>query len=161
VIAEASDCAVRELTMMPMEIGSGFFSSSIYGTGYEAWAGRRRIRWAGINADDIRRHAAELAALAPDVILAHGTSSVRPLQLGYTDLANGNGLPASTFDFVLSQQRGPQLGEFGLYCGGAESFSDTCPPRNRGAAGAGGAAREGLRLGGLARSGLIGAKRGL
>ena len=38
------------------------------------------IRWAGINADDIRRHAAELVALAPDVILAHGTSTVRPLQ---------------------------------------------------------------------------------
>jgi len=38
------------------------------------------IRWAGINADDIRRHAAELAALAPDVILAHGASTVRPLQ---------------------------------------------------------------------------------
>src|SRR5262249_50732839 len=30
------------------------------------------IRWAGINADDIRRHVAELAALAPDVIIAHG-----------------------------------------------------------------------------------------
>jgi putative ABC transport system substrate-binding protein len=28
-------------------------------------------RWAGANADDIRRHAAELAALAPDVVLAH------------------------------------------------------------------------------------------
>src|SRR5262245_15806576 len=28
------------------------------------------IRWAGINADDIRKHAAELAALTPDVILA-------------------------------------------------------------------------------------------
>ena len=38
------------------------------------------IRWAGINADDIRRHAAELAALAPDVIIAHGASTVRPLQ---------------------------------------------------------------------------------
>jgi putative tryptophan/tyrosine transport system substrate-binding protein len=38
------------------------------------------IRWAGINADEIRRHAAELAALAPDVILAHGASTVRPLQ---------------------------------------------------------------------------------
>ena len=36
-------------------------------------------RWAGANADDIRRHAAELAALAPDVILAFGTSSVGPL----------------------------------------------------------------------------------
>ena len=29
-------------------------------------------RWATANAADIRRHAAELAALAPDVILAHG-----------------------------------------------------------------------------------------
>jgi ABC-type uncharacterized transport system substrate-binding protein len=38
------------------------------------------IRWAGISADDVRRHAAELAALAPDVILAHGASTVRPLQ---------------------------------------------------------------------------------
>ena len=38
------------------------------------------IRWAGINADDIRKHAAELAALTPDLILAHGASTVRPLQ---------------------------------------------------------------------------------
>jgi putative ABC transport system substrate-binding protein len=36
-------------------------------------------RWATANADDIRRHAAELAALAPDVILAHGSSTVRPM----------------------------------------------------------------------------------
>jgi ABC-type uncharacterized transport system substrate-binding protein len=36
-------------------------------------------RWAGANANDIRRHVAELAALAPDVILAYGTSTVRPL----------------------------------------------------------------------------------
>ena len=36
-------------------------------------------RWATANAADIRRHAAELAALAPDVILAHGASTVRPL----------------------------------------------------------------------------------
>ena len=33
-------------------------------------------RWAGVNAADIRRHAAELAALAPDVVLAHGASAV-------------------------------------------------------------------------------------
>ncbi len=31
-------------------------------------------RWATINAAEIRRHAAELAALAPDVVLAYGTS---------------------------------------------------------------------------------------
>ena len=36
-------------------------------------------RWATANAADIRRHAAELAALAPDVILAHGASTVAPL----------------------------------------------------------------------------------
>jgi putative ABC transport system substrate-binding protein len=36
-------------------------------------------RWATANAADIRRHAAELAALAPDIILAHGASTVGPL----------------------------------------------------------------------------------
>ena len=36
-------------------------------------------RWAGANAAEVRRHAAELAALAPDVILAHGGSTVGPL----------------------------------------------------------------------------------
>jgi putative ABC transport system substrate-binding protein len=36
-------------------------------------------RWATANAGEIRRHAAELAALAPDVILAHGASTVGPM----------------------------------------------------------------------------------
>jgi putative tryptophan/tyrosine transport system substrate-binding protein len=36
-------------------------------------------RWATTNTADIRRHAAELAALAPDVILAHGAATVGPL----------------------------------------------------------------------------------
>jgi putative ABC transport system substrate-binding protein len=36
-------------------------------------------RWATANAAEVRRHAAELAALAPDVILAHGASIVGPL----------------------------------------------------------------------------------
>jgi putative ABC transport system substrate-binding protein len=36
-------------------------------------------RWATANAADIRRHAAELAALAPDVILANGSTTVGPL----------------------------------------------------------------------------------
>ena len=36
-------------------------------------------RWTGANAAEIRRHAAELVALVPDVILAHGTSTVGPL----------------------------------------------------------------------------------
>ena len=36
-------------------------------------------RWASPNTAEIRRHAAELAALAPDVILAHGAATVGPL----------------------------------------------------------------------------------
>src|SRR6516164_7086558 len=36
-------------------------------------------RWATSNAAGIHKHAAELAALAPDVILAHGASTVGPL----------------------------------------------------------------------------------
>jgi putative ABC transport system substrate-binding protein len=36
-------------------------------------------RWATPNAAEIRRHAAELVALTPDVILASGTSTVGPL----------------------------------------------------------------------------------
>ncbi|HEY6859616.1 MAG TPA: ABC transporter substrate-binding protein [Pseudolabrys sp.] len=37
------------------------------------------IRWASANAAEIRRHAAELAALMPDVILATGDSTMPPL----------------------------------------------------------------------------------
>jgi ABC-type uncharacterized transport system substrate-binding protein len=41
---------------------------------------RVETRWAGSNADDIRKHAVELAALAPDAILAgSGTTTVAPL----------------------------------------------------------------------------------
>jgi hypothetical protein len=36
-------------------------------------------RWATSNAADIRRHASELAASAPDVILAHGAATLAPL----------------------------------------------------------------------------------
>ena len=48
------------------------------------WTDGRNVRidtrWATTNADDLRRHAAELAALAPDVILAAtGTATVAPL----------------------------------------------------------------------------------
>jgi putative ABC transport system substrate-binding protein len=37
------------------------------------------IRWSGPNDAEIRKHAAELAALAPDVILANGAGSLGPL----------------------------------------------------------------------------------
>ena len=47
------------------------------------WAIGRNVqidtRWATANVAEIRRHAAELVALAPDVILAHGDSTVGPL----------------------------------------------------------------------------------
>jgi putative ABC transport system substrate-binding protein len=36
-------------------------------------------RWATTNAGEIRRHAAELAVLAPDIILAAGSSTMEPL----------------------------------------------------------------------------------
>jgi putative ABC transport system substrate-binding protein len=48
------------------------------------WTAGRNVQleyhWAGTNSDDIRRHARELAALAPDVILAIGSASVGALQ---------------------------------------------------------------------------------
>jgi putative ABC transport system substrate-binding protein len=37
---------------------------------------RIETRWAGANAVELRRHATELVALAPDVILAHGNAAV-------------------------------------------------------------------------------------
>ena len=36
-------------------------------------------RWSGGNADNMRKYAAELVALAPDVILAHSSAAVAPL----------------------------------------------------------------------------------
>src|ERR1700681_365805 len=47
------------------------------------WTIGRNVRidtsWATANAAEIRRHAAELAALAPDIILANGGTAVGPL----------------------------------------------------------------------------------
>jgi hypothetical protein len=37
------------------------------------------VRWASANAADIRRHATELVALTPDVVLATGDSTMPPL----------------------------------------------------------------------------------
>ena len=52
---------------------------------WRSWAGATkvtsdRVRWATGSPSIIRKHAAELAALAPDVILAHGGSTVSPMQ---------------------------------------------------------------------------------
>src|SRR5262249_36534408 len=51
--------------------------------GQLGWSIGRNVRidtrWAAANAAEVRRHAAELVAVAPDVILAHGASTVVPL----------------------------------------------------------------------------------
>src|SRR5213082_1562262 len=55
----------------------------LQGLAQSGWIIGRNVRidtrWATANADAVRRHAAELAALAPDVILASGASTVGPL----------------------------------------------------------------------------------
>jgi putative ABC transport system substrate-binding protein len=55
----------------------------LQGLGLLGWTIGRNLRvdtrWATPNAAEIRKHAAELAALAPDAILAAATSSVLPL----------------------------------------------------------------------------------
>ena len=53
------------------------------GLAKSGWIIGRNVRidthWAGSKADEVRRRATELVALAPDVILAHGASALRPL----------------------------------------------------------------------------------
>ena len=59
------------------------FGAFLQGLGELGWTIGRNVRidtrWATTDAAEIRRHAAELAALAPDVILAHGAQTVGPL----------------------------------------------------------------------------------
>ena len=56
----------------------------LQGLQQSGWSIGRNVRidtrWATANPADIRRHAAELVALAPDVILASGSSAVGSLQ---------------------------------------------------------------------------------
>src|SRR5262245_48199618 len=55
----------------------------LQGLQQSGWAIARNLRidtrWATTNSDDIRRQAAELATLAPDVILCHGSPTLGPL----------------------------------------------------------------------------------
>ena len=55
----------------------------LQGLALSGWAigrdARIDVRWATTNANEIRRHASELAASAPDVILAHGAGAVGSL----------------------------------------------------------------------------------
>jgi putative ABC transport system substrate-binding protein len=56
----------------------------LQGLQQSGWTDGRNVRidtrWAAGNIDDMRKYAAELVALAPDVILASGSSTVGPLQ---------------------------------------------------------------------------------
>src|SRR5438034_7953052 len=60
-----------------------WFGAFLQGLAQSDWIIGRNVqidtRWATANADAVRRHAAELAALAPDVILTPGASTVGPL----------------------------------------------------------------------------------
>src|SRR5262249_23124613 len=62
---------------------SGLVGAFLQALALSGWTIGRNVRidtrWATANAVEIRRHAAELVALAPDVILAHGASTVGPL----------------------------------------------------------------------------------
>jgi putative ABC transport system substrate-binding protein len=60
-----------------------WFAAFLQGLQQAGWSVGQNVRvdtrWATSNAAGIRKHAAELVALAPDVILAHGASTVGPL----------------------------------------------------------------------------------
>jgi putative tryptophan/tyrosine transport system substrate-binding protein len=60
-----------------------WFAAFLQALASSGWTVGRNVsietRWAPANVADIRRHAAELAALAPDVILAHGAGPVGAL----------------------------------------------------------------------------------
>ena len=63
--------------------GQARFAAFQQGLQQLGWLDDRKVeivtRWGGGDADRIRRHAAELAALAPDVILATGSATVGPM----------------------------------------------------------------------------------
>jgi putative tryptophan/tyrosine transport system substrate-binding protein len=63
--------------------GQARYGAFLQGLQQAGWIVGRNVsvetRWAAGDAESIRRHAAELVALAPDVILATGSASVGPL----------------------------------------------------------------------------------
>ena len=63
--------------------GQGRLAAFLQGLQQLGWTAGRNLqidtRWAAGNADHIRKHAAELVALAPDVILSTGTAVAGPL----------------------------------------------------------------------------------
>src|SRR5262249_45639754 len=65
-------------------IGQTRMAAFVQGLQQLGWGVGRNVqidsRWAGGDADRIRRYAVELVALAPDVIVATGSATVGPLQ---------------------------------------------------------------------------------
>ena len=69
--------------LLPATADDAVFQARLAGVAILGWAiGRNMridVRWASADAGEIRRHAAELVALKPDVILATGDSTMPPL----------------------------------------------------------------------------------
>jgi len=65
-------------------IGQARIAAFVQGLQAAGWVEGRNvridIRWAATDAAEIRRHATDLVALAPDVILASGTTTLGPLR---------------------------------------------------------------------------------
>jgi putative tryptophan/tyrosine transport system substrate-binding protein len=85
--ARAQERVRRIAVLLPATADDPDFQARVgaflQGLQQSGWSIGRNVRvdtrWATANAADIRRHAAELAADRPDVILAHGASTVGPL----------------------------------------------------------------------------------
>jgi putative ABC transport system substrate-binding protein len=85
--AQQTDRMRRIGVLLPAAADDAEFQARVgaflQGLGQLGWTIGRNVRidarWATTSSAEIRRHAAELAALAPDVILAMGTSAVGPL----------------------------------------------------------------------------------
>src|ERR1700738_1526450 len=110
------------------------------------WADGRNMRidtrWATTDADDIRRHAAELAALAPDVLVAAtGTVTAAPLlQATRTvPIGFGQGSDPGGAGFVVSLARpggnatGFTIYEYGMSGKWLELLKEIAPRVTRGA----------------------------
>jgi putative ABC transport system substrate-binding protein len=85
--AQQADRIRRIGVLMPATADDAVFQARVAafhrGLALSGWTIGRNVRidtrWATADADSIRRHAAELVALAPDVILAFGAATVGPL----------------------------------------------------------------------------------
>jgi putative tryptophan/tyrosine transport system substrate-binding protein len=85
--AQQGDRVRRIGVLLPATADDAVFQARVgaflQGLALLGWTIGRNVRidtrWAKPNAAEIRRHAEELAALAPDVILANGASTVGPL----------------------------------------------------------------------------------